>query len=486
MNGGNPGAGSTYAFEASTNQFFTCDIGAFVAFQVRLSTVIAGAGTVNVSLAANAMTPMYDFGQGDIKVPKTLSADWNATVANATTSTEVVGSFLKFLLNGRTSISILFTTAPTTSTYTCDGSTDDENWQVVSCWDFTLTGVVARSATITNPVTMGVYTPNIYSGVRWFRIRQTAHTGPSAVIVANFSYGRPYDGFFGVSGYNGVQVPNRFIGMAVSDYTTNCTGGMNCLVWLGASQVLPAFTFPGLVTHNIPGVATRVSAAWTSATAIDTTLAVATKITPVVTVTARTTSTITGGAIGFEFTDDDTNWFPVALTASNNYILSSASSTNFWVLVASTSISWVGSVPGATQFRVRINPALTGTGTLNIAITSSETGSNFNNINGGTTLTKGTQGINGSMVQQLRDSGRTELHFYATAFAAGATGVETLFTLTRSADQATTSTATTFTPTSGKRFRITGITFATLGNAVATAETTTFNLRVVSSLQRQS
>lgn len=76
-------------------------------------------------------------------------------------------------------------------------------------------------------------------------------------------------------------------------------------------------------------------------------------------------------------------------------------------------------------------------------------------------------------------TGRTFIHLWAIAAAAGTTGTETAITLTRSAAPgAATTTGTSFTPTSGKRFRITYFSVATRGNATATAQTTTFNLRV--------
>lgn len=77
------------------------------------------------------------------------------------------------------------------------------------------------------------------------------------------------------------------------------------------------------------------------------------------------------------------------------------------------------------------------------------------------------------------NSSRTFIQLFANAAASGATGTETAITLTRSGSPgATTTTGTSFTPTSGKRFRITSITFGARGNATATAEVTTFSLRV--------
>jgi hypothetical protein len=95
------------------------------------------------------------------------------------------------------------------------------------------------------------------------------------------------------------------------------------------------------------------------------------------------------------------------------------------------------------------------------------------------TLTKGTQGATGFSVQDLRDAGRTTANYYTNgAAAAGATSTETAITLTESLGTSSTSTGTSFTPPSGKTFRITAITLRCTGNATATAQTTVFTLRI--------
>lgn len=94
------------------------------------------------------------------------------------------------------------------------------------------------------------------------------------------------------------------------------------------------------------------------------------------------------------------------------------------------------------------------------------------------TLTKGTQGATGFSVQALQDAGRSHVNFYAIAVASGTTTTETAVTLTKSADTGATSNAASFVVTSGKRYRITSMTFASLGNAVATAQTTVCSLRI--------
>lgn len=77
------------------------------------------------------------------------------------------------------------------------------------------------------------------------------------------------------------------------------------------------------------------------------------------------------------------------------------------------------------------------------------------------------------------DRDRTVLAYWAVAAAAGATTVETAVTLSRSnAPGATVTTGTSWTPAAGKRFRLTSFSVATRGNNTATAQTTTFSLRV--------
>jgi hypothetical protein len=121
---------------------------------------------------------------------------------------------------------------------------------------------------------------------------------------------------------------------------------------------------------------------------------------------------------------------------------------------------------------------VTGTGAGGAGIPRVTVSNDSNVIVTPPTLTKGTQGATGFSVQDLKDGGRVRLSFYANAVAAGATGVETLITLSKSSDQAAVTTAGSFVVTNAKRFRITNITVGSRGNATATAQITTFNLRI--------
>src|SRR5205823_7866193 len=69
--------------------------------------------------------------------------------------------------------------------------------------------------------------------------------------------------------------------------------------------------------------------------------------------------------------------------------------------------------------------------------------------------------------------------YYATKAAAGATGVETAITLTRSRELQATGTGVSFVVgTMKKRWRITSVTIGTTGNATGTVQDTTFSLRI--------
>ena len=79
-----------------------------------------------------------------------------------------------------------------------------------------------------------------------------------------------------------------------------------------------------------------------------------------------------------------------------------------------------------------------------------------------------------------RHDGRTLVQFYATGVASGTTGTETAVNLAKAGTlgNAPAGGAASLVPPPGKRFRITSLTFAARGNVTATAQVTTFNIRV--------
>lgn len=137
---------------------------------------------------------------------------------------------------------------------------------------------------------------------------------------------------------------------------------------------------------------------------------------------------------------------------------------------------------GYSQVRLLVSAFTSGTITVTEQATAGTNVVNAAQIGSwavnGPTLTKGTQGSTGYSTQDLKDSGRVHVNYYAVAAAAGTTGTQTAITLTQSSGVSATSNANSFVITSGKRFRITSFSVATRGHNTATAQTTTFNLRI--------
>lgn len=94
-------------------------------------------------------------------------------------------------------------------------------------------------------------------------------------------------------------------------------------------------------------------------------------------------------------------------------------------------------------------------------------------------ITKGTQAATGVTTQDLHDAGRTAISFYANNFASGATTVEKIITWDQSKGTGAITAATaSYTITNGKTLRITELSVGTRGHLTATAQTTTFALRL--------
>jgi len=75
-------------------------------------------------------------------------------------------------------------------------------------------------------------------------------------------------------------------------------------------------------------------------------------------------------------------------------------------------------------------------------------------------------------------STRNNVILSAVGVAAGATTIETAITLSKASGSGATADAVSFVVPSGKKFKITEIIFATRGHLTATAQVTTFNLRL--------
>lgn len=172
-------------------------------------------------------------------------------------------------------------------------------------------------------------------------------------------------GFAIVRGWDGTSVFN------VGD-SANTAIRVNCIVGCGGGGTVTANQGTAAATTAgwpiIQGTVATVTAAWTSATPVDTTLVINTAGYGAVLATYnRTVGTITAGTLNFEIADDNTNWHPLQCYLVDFNVYSATSSMNGVALEAIQC-----DINGATQFRIRLNPVITGTGQANIRITATK------------------------------------------------------------------------------------------------------------------
>ena len=151
----------------------------------------------------------------------------------------------------------------------------------------------------------------------------------------------------------------------------------------GAAWPTSVNNFPATVDVNVgapgsntPRVAPAIvgassTASWTSATSLNTTLSTNMTGFNAINVSISCTSTVTGGAVTFEASDDGT---PGTGTTFYNQILSetpfrSSGQEAVFTLVASTNTQFRGSTLGNTTYRTRLSTAITGTATCTVTQT---------------------------------------------------------------------------------------------------------------------
>jgi hypothetical protein len=130
----------------------------------------------------------------------------------------------------------------------------------------------------------------------------------------------------------------------------------------------------GRVNVNALGVQpANVTATWTSATGLNTALAVSTVGYSNVALSYVTTGVITGGVVTFETTQDGTNWFAMGVAPING--TSSLPST--WALFVTPSQAWQMFVGGFSQFRIRLSAVIVGAGSVAVIITPTTAATEF-------------------------------------------------------------------------------------------------------------
>lgn len=192
-----------------------------------------------------------------------------------------------------------------------------------------------------------------------------------------------------------------------------------------------------VVQEQASAVSNVTAASWTSATAVNTAINLVngTFAYNTVVVTLNQTSTITGGAVLFEISNDNANW----IAASGVNVMADGNDIQSYTLQASTYIVFKFNIGGFQYFRVRLNPVITGTGTVTIGYSAHS------------------NGVPPTKVQEFKDSGRT---YVTLTIVNGATvGTEALTSFIANKGGVAAAAATSYTVTAGKTFRIQSMTF---------------------------
>jgi hypothetical protein len=166
----------------------------------------------------------------------------------------------------------------------------------------------------------------------------------------------------------------------------------------------------------------------------------------------------------FEQSDDNSSWGPLAVTRSDTG--ATLSTVTLAANSASASLMFDVALEGVNWVRCRVT---TGPVTNALSIVIQPGGLPFSPVVSviQQPLLKGTQGISGVATQDLKDSGRNQVHYY-TLIPVLSTATDTLQTLTGTKAGATIlATATPAVVTTGKTFRVTRLTATYIATATA-------------------
>lgn len=232
------------------------------------------------------------------------------------------------------------------------------------------------------------------------------------------------------------------------------------------------------------------TAAWTSATALNTALTQTILGYNTVAVTQTISGTITGGAVFFEVSSDNVNWFAIQGNQPQTFGVSAASA-----LTGNGILQF--NVAGYAFFRVRLQTAITGAGTATVTIVASNLASAglvtvgqpfgqalhmvLDDASGGNAVTTSTQGVQGSralMTQDFKDSGRTQLTFFVDQLTGVTT--EALASMQITKALVTQTAATNYTVTAGQTLRIKTVT-VTVKDTTTTLASSRVRIRAVPS-----
>jgi hypothetical protein len=302
----------------------------------------AGAGTSLVEVynntAANLNATVVQTNPANLQASvEALSASGLTTnVTSIVTASDKTGSGTITALNGSVAVatngcsSVAFNVTGTwVATITIQATVDGVNWQ-------TTNGNIVALDTTTQFFSTNAFLVVPCGGFSQVRLTATAFTSGTVAIAYNAG-----------EGTNVIPVFNN----VAAAFQTTATQGT-------AAAVTAGWPITG-------GQTAESTAAWTSATALNTTLALTITGYNTVAITLNQGTTLTGGAVTFEASDTvaGTNWYVIGATETNNY-----TSVNSYTFVASTNQAFTTDVTGFVQFRVRLSTVITGTGTVNVGI----------------------------------------------------------------------------------------------------------------------
>ena len=276
------------------------------------------------------------------------------------------------------------------------------------------------------------------------QLNDSISTNNSAGLVRNLPFGRSA---YGTGVFNDATIKNPSTAPTVTDPAL--------VVSISPNSAAITADSSGSGTSN------ATAAAWTSGTATNSTVAVYTTNFSYNTaiVTFNQTTTISGGVATFEVSNDGANWVSL-----NGVPTEGGSETSSYNFQANTYTSFTFNISGWQNFRVRLSTGLTGSGTVTVGYALQTTGTPV------------------SAVVAAKDSGRNYLTFYIDA-ASGITA-EALETMTINSG-GNTSTATSYTVTTGKTLRLQSISTA-VQETNSTVQTSKVRLRSATSVTATS
>jgi hypothetical protein len=134
--------------------------------------------------------------------------------------------------------------------------------------------------------------------------------------------------------------------------------------WTEGDQVLLSEDLNGSL-RTMAGVLPETTAAWTSATTVNTALTATVTGYGTVIVTLNQGTTLTGGAVTFEVSDAATNWYSIPAQILNG---GTGAFSSFFSFVASSNTAFSINVAGFVSFRIRLSTVISGTGTVNVGV----------------------------------------------------------------------------------------------------------------------